>query len=315
VSVLRSVLAAALGAFVWLARWSSAKRGMALVYHLVAEARGDPDRQLVPAMDTATFEWQLRFLRRHFRLVTASELRDAALGRRRGERFPVALTLDDDLPSHRAVVMPLLARMDLPATFFLNGASLEGPFSFWWERLQLAANRGVAPSSFLEVAGVAPDRPLPRSIHEVSNAIQTMAPADRQAVLSKLPEGAAEDGAGLREEDVRALAGAGFEVEFHTLHHHALPTLGDAGLDEAMTEGRQRLASVVGRELDVIAYPHGRADARVAAAARRAGFKAGFTVERSAVRQATDPHLMGRWEPAPSRLSFAFALVGTLLGT
>jgi peptidoglycan/xylan/chitin deacetylase (PgdA/CDA1 family) len=37
--------------------------------------------------------------------------------------------------------MPVLERHVAPATFFLNGASLERPFAFWWERLQ---RRGIA---------------------------------------------------------------------------------------------------------------------------------------------------------------------------
>ena len=256
-----------------------------------------------------------RFLTRHVRLVTAAELREAALGRARGDRFPVAVTFDDDLPSHREIAMPLLERLGVPATFFLCGASLDAPFSFWWERLQLAADRGTAPSSFLEEAAVGSERPPPRSIHGVSSAIQTMSRADRQIVIDLLSRGVPDDGTGMPRADALALVGAGFEVGFHTLHHHPLPTLGDTELEEALSEGRDRLESLVGHELESVAYPHGRADARVASAARQAGFRDGFTVDPVAVGSSTDPLLMGRMEPAASRLGFALGLVRTLLGS
>ena len=47
--------------------------------------------------------------------------------------------------------------------------------------------------------------------------------------------------AGLRAEDVRTLADAGFEVGFHTLRHDPLPQLDDEALRRAMVDGRAEL--------------------------------------------------------------------------
>ena len=123
-------------------RWSKRRVGLALCYHRISDPQGDPERELVPPLGIKGFEAHVRYLNRHCRLVRASELLEAARERRRGEPFPVAITFDDDLPSHVQGAMPVLERHGAPATFFLCGASLERPFAFWWERLQRAWDRG-----------------------------------------------------------------------------------------------------------------------------------------------------------------------------
>ena len=70
--------------------------------------------------------------------------------------------------------------------------------------------------------------------------------------------------------------------------------LGDEALARALREGRERLETLAGRRLDAIAYPHGRADGRVAAAAASAGFEIGYTTAGTVVRAGDQPLLLGR---------------------
>jgi peptidoglycan/xylan/chitin deacetylase (PgdA/CDA1 family) len=90
---------------------------------------------------------------------------------------------------------------------------------------------------------------------------------------------------------------AGCDIGFHTLRHDKLPALSDPSLADALSAGREELASVVGHELDAISYPYGKADERVAEAARAAGYRLGFTTRRSRVTPETDPLLIPRIAP------------------
>ena len=315
-AVLRPPVAMALR---MLARWSTRRVGLALVYHGIAPTDGSRHTEILPPLDARVFEAQVRHLARHFQVVPASQLVAATRERRRGRRFPVAITLDDDLASHRELAMPILRRARVPATFFLSGVSLDGPFSFWWERLQRAVERGLVSESgrgitLLQGAIRAPGG-RGEGLRETARAVEEMPPHDRAAVAAELASKLGPDpaGSGLREEDVRMLVENGFEIGFHTLRHDALPALDDDGLARAMSEGRARLAAVVGRDLDVIAYPHGKADARVAAAARAAGYAFGFTTSGEAVLPTSDPLLLGRAYPAsPSTGRFALQLARAL---
>jgi peptidoglycan/xylan/chitin deacetylase (PgdA/CDA1 family) len=118
---------------------------------------------------------------------------------------------------------------------------------------------------------------------------------------------------------LKALAEAGFEIGFHTRRHDLLPQLSDELLAAAMTDGRREVAAAAGREVTVISYPHGAADERVAAAARTAGYRLGFTAARQAARPTDDPHLVGRVGPTirssgRGALQIAFALLAAREG-
>jgi hypothetical protein len=126
-----------------LERRSTRQAGLALVYHRIGEPPGDPRYELVPALSTRLFETQLNHLRTAYRVVPPSQLLEATLERRAGDRFPVALTFDDDLRSHIDIVGPALQRAGLPAAFFLCGASLDASHSFWWEDLQESPTGGI----------------------------------------------------------------------------------------------------------------------------------------------------------------------------
>jgi peptidoglycan/xylan/chitin deacetylase (PgdA/CDA1 family) len=291
----------------WRARLSAARAGAVLVYHRVGgPGSGDPAREILAPVSGAVFQRQLRHLRRHYRVVPARELLDAVRDRRRWRRFPVSITFDDDLASHLRDALPALQRANATATFFLGGSSLDGPRPFWWEDLQHAVDeRLVAPDALPHVDDADLRAALgrsPKAIFRVAATIEQLEPAQRDEVAAALRSTVGPNGAdrGLRSDDVQTLVQAGCDIGFHTLRHDRLPALSDAALGDALGDGRKDLASVVGRELDEISYPYGKADERVAAAARAAGYRLGFTTQRSRVTPETDPLLIPRIAPTMS---------------
>ena len=274
-----------------------------LVYHRVGGRTGDPARELVPSHGTSLFDSQLGHLGARYRLVTEAGLLEAVMRRPRGGRFPVAVTFDDDLWSDVAVAMPLLRRHGAPATFFVCGASLERPSSFWWERLQAAVAVGVVDDEWLRQIAERAPATTPATltdIHRAERAIESMSVEERERTDAHLRTlvGDATVTAGLRAEELETLARGGFDIGFHTLRHHRLPTLSATALAEAMVEGREQIERITGAPLRSIAYPHGRADHRVARAAREAGFERGFTTVAAPITPDTDPTLIGRYEPS-----------------
>jgi peptidoglycan/xylan/chitin deacetylase (PgdA/CDA1 family) len=281
-------------------RISKRRAGLVLVYHGLADVQGDPATELVPAHSTDRFEGHLRHLVARYRIVGLEELPRAVGVRSRGEPFPVAVTFDDDLASHLEVAAPILRRNGALATFFLSGASLAGKHAFWWQRLQVAHSEQAA----LPVEG--------RTLHEVAKRIEAMTPAERAEVESQLMVHDVEPG--LRSEQVRGLVEAGFDIGFHTLRHHVLTGLDDSSLEHALEEGRRALEDASGRALDTIAYPHGKADDRVARAAAAHGFRMGVTGRYEPVVPESDPMLLGRIEPTyGSDGRFALQVARTLL--
>ena len=154
------------------------------MYHSVDHRRGDPRRELVPPHEAGLFEAQVRFLAKHYRVVPAAGLQDAVRARRRGQRFPAAITFDDDLACHESISLPILRRCGVTATFFLSGASLDRPFSFHFERLQRAHDAGV-PGLPAVVTGVA-QTAGPSSVHELALAMVEMPPDELDQAAERL---------------------------------------------------------------------------------------------------------------------------------
>jgi peptidoglycan/xylan/chitin deacetylase (PgdA/CDA1 family) len=277
------------------AELSGRSAGVALVYHRVGDPAGNPRRELVPALGRSLFAAQVRHLAGCYSLVGASDLLAASRERQRRTRFPVAITFDDDLASHADVAAPILTSAGASATFFVSGASLRGPHRFWWERLQVAVDRGLD----LTELGLGPATEKTR-IHQLGLVIQNLPARDRDAVDARLAQllGPDPGDSGLRIEALNRLVASGLEIGFHTRRHDLLPRLGDEELREAMRDGLGELGRVVGRPIRTISYPHGRAGAQVAAAAREAGFEAGFTGSAIAVTAESDPLLLGRLAPS-----------------
>ncbi len=296
-SVIRHVRRPAAATLAAALRASDRRAGLALCYHRVRDTGGGAGWALVPALGTRLFADQMRLLKARYRLVRASDLAEAAATRRRGERFPLAVTFDDDLASHATVTAPLLRSLGVPATFFLGGAALDRPRPFFWEALQAALDAGLAPDDPLLPA--VDDPAGPGGPHRLAAAVRELAPGERESlteILVELAGGPPEPG--LRHEAVREIADAGFEIAFHTREHEALDRLGDAELDVALREGREQLEELTRGPLTTIAYPFGIGDERVAGAARAAGFEAGFTLEARPISVAGDPLLMGRYQPS-----------------
>ena len=302
-------------------RLSRRKAGLALLYHGIDTRQGNPEKELSPPIDRRAFARQLRHLRRRYRVVAAEELPRAVRERRRGQRLPISLTFDDDLRQHVDHAMPVLRDAGIPATFFLSGAGLAEASNPWWERVQRAVDCGHTPSSLAELlptpAGALSQTPL--DIHALGRMVEELAPDQRETFSERLLERAGPDQveSGLSSEGIRTLAGAGFVIGFHTRAHDRLTDLDNTQLERSLVDGRRELSHATGRPLGAIAYPHGRADGRVADAARRAGFEIGFTSEPTAVRPASDPLLLGRCDTVGlgSRLDdFAIAVARTLRG-
>lgn len=293
--------------------------GLVLAHHRVGERPGDRERELVPALSTRHFEERLELLAERYRVVPASQVLDAARARRGGERVPVALTFDDDLYSHLDVVAPILLRWGFPATFYV-GPPLPPGAAFWWEDLQALADGGGLPArldSLPEVDLMPVARREPRAIHALGRTIESLPPDRRDAVAAKLH---ALAGSSTRPrldvEAMAALVDSGFELGFHTSCHYLLTTLDHKQLTRELTDGRDALDSIASSPITTVAYPHGKADARVVQAADAAGFDIGFTGGRARIGKRTDPLLVPRVEVHNAPVEeFEGRLAGVLAGS
>lgn len=81
----------------------------------------------------------------------------------------------------------------------------------------------------------------------------------------------------LTEAELRELDQAGFRVESHGVSHADLRTVSETVAAEEITTSRRELARILGRPVDLFAYPYGHDDATIQQLTAAAGYRAAFS--------------------------------------
>ena len=148
-------------------------------------------------------------------------------------------------------------------------------------QLGLVQGRGYGSSTFRE-ALEAYGRTVAVTFDDASATVFTCARPilDRLGYVATVFVGVGTVGApGLLDwGQLAELDAAGWEIASHTRTHRDLTRLSDEELDEELAGSRLRIQAELGSACRSLAYPFGRADARVRAAAARAGYEAACIV-------------------------------------
>jgi len=258
------------------------RKGGILGYHGVVE-------QDVPSpemhVSLATLSAQLEYLRDRYDVIS---LRDLVRRRIDGRSLDgcVAITFDDAYAGIEQLAVPLLARLDLPATVFVTvNAAMIGA-SFWWDRLELARRNGPEtcwPGALAQLGlEVMPPSPAALSVTREHILTRHAGRLDAQQMnVAEPPNGL------LRSMDFEALGRLArddrFEFGSHTLTHPALPFLSSGEQHREMVHARRCLEERLPRIVPVVAYPFGLYDRTTLREAASAGFHAGVTMQARAL--------------------------------
>jgi len=215
------------------------------------------------------------------------------------KRSVVVLTMDDGYRDNRTHLAPILARLGVSATIYLESRPLDERRANWTHKLFWCLERmGAEPFvlRYTEIAkadkrgSIVLNQLVPHgdaTTYHVKRVLKyEVDPAERDRALDVL---FAELGGSDREltdalymtwDDVRALASAGIELGGHTVSHPILAKLDAAAQSREIGGCAESLARSVGVAPTSFAYPFGRNwdfDAHSAQAARAAGFASATT--------------------------------------
>jgi len=257
-------------------------------------------------------ERQLAFLRRRCNVVA---LGDALRALDRRDPLPpraVALTFDDGYRDQLDLAVPMLARLGLPATFFLVPGMLDGTAQAWWERLAWIFTRSARDAvpwegRTLDLRGDARRRSTLASVLE---QLKRRDHQGREAAVDELasrcaPDGKLEEQAAFLDWDgARELTRRGFTVASHSLNHVILAEEPLPAQEQDLALSRRRLERELDVQVDLLAYPNGKQSdysQATIAAARRAGYSHALTTVEGWNRPTTAPYEIRRFVLQPER--------------
>ena len=277
-------------------RWLGSPLITILTYHRAADARAETD------YDSGVIDVSPASLDRHLAVIreacTPIGLEDlfAFVGGAKLPPNPVLVTFDDGYLDNHDVVLPILQRHRVRATFFIATSYIEERRLFWWDRINLLVKRSTRPAMTLAYPehltfplATAADRKA--AIRALLRVVKDTYALDLERFLAEVADasGVALD----RDEErrrvdalmmtwdhVRALRRAGMDVASHTRTHRVVQTLEPAALADELAGSRRVLEGVLGEPVRAISYPVGkpiRETPHVRDAVRAAGYELGFS--------------------------------------
>ena len=192
-------------------------------------------------------------------------LRDAIAQNEAADARPrAAITFDDAYSGAITAGIAELRSRHLPATVFVTPGFLGGK-SFWWD-VFADTETGLDPA--LRERALAEAHGLSAMVGAIAQRCG--------AGMHDMPAHAC--GASLGQLHA-ALEDEKISLAAHTMNHPSLISLSDAELAQELSQPLEWLRQFGDRALPMVSYPYGLADNRVQAAARTAGYTAGFMID------------------------------------
>lgn len=274
-----------------------------LAYHRVLPR---PDPLLPGEPDAAEFEARMRWVRANFNVLPLC----AAVQALREDRLPrraLCITFDDGYADNYRIALPILRRLELPATFFVATGFLDGGCMF--NDVVIEAVRRAAADLQLEDLGLGhhplgSDGERARAIDRILSSLKYFEPERRHKVaveVARRAGAAVPTDLMMTSAQVRALHEAGMTVGAHTVNHPILAEVPATQARDEMAQGRARLEQITGAPVRLFAYPNGRPlrDYRRehAELARELGFEAAVSCAWGAARPGDDLFQLPRFTP------------------
>ena len=220
------------------------------------------------AVGVQEFEQALRYFQQHYAVVSLSQVQAAAEG---GPPLPdhaLLITFDDGWTDNVEHAEPVLARLGLRATLFVNADAMEQADHRWWQDALVELNEH-RPEALEALCGR-------RDFFSAAQALLALPLTERlqrmRAWLRYLPT----ERQMLTPQALRDLDPAVWDVGSHGATHVPMTHVGD--LDAELAGSAQRLSAWAERPVQTLAFPHGRFNPDIARKAL-AAYRLIFTSE------------------------------------
>ena len=301
-----------------------------LLYHRVTHLQHDHH---LLSVTPEHFEDQLQVLKQQYKVISLSELvKGLALGKNLGAE--IVITFDDGYADNAETAMPLLAKYDMPATFYLAtgfvGAKREqlqddlerlilfpqlnpdqlrlvvgGNQFIWPMHSEESVKRNNALSAGRNMECKTETMLRHQANQEIHSLMRPLLPSEREGVFDQLRSQCGDPGPArvthraMSWDQARHMAACElFELGAHTVHHPYLSTLSLKEQCVEILESKLTLEEKIGKPITTFAYPYGT---RLSYTAETVGLlkELGFTNTcsnfRERIGRMTDPFQIPRF--------------------
>ncbi len=299
-----------------------------LMYHSVVEEPQLTKNTIGVSQPRASFEAHMNTLAQRFTPVTIDQVVQFA---KEGKTLPsraVAVTFDDGFADNYDVVLPILSRYGVQATFYIMVNAVATGILPWYCRIRFAFNATAKPEwgdpeghqSYRISTPVGRERALKRAWEigaRITGGAQQEFVRQVETSLEIEPSGA-WNGSMLSWEKVKALRRAGHIIGGHSLSHPNLAHVSEGEARSEIVGCKKRLEEEVGEAVDHFSYPHPALNPQWSSLTleitRKAGFKSAVLTKCGPVRSGDEPLGLKRIYAANDLGQWIWNLECTFLG-
>jgi peptidoglycan/xylan/chitin deacetylase (PgdA/CDA1 family) len=279
----------------------------------------DHNDAFFPAITTALFDAQMRYVSRHYRVVSLAELVRRLEGQ--SSQPVVAITFDDGYRDNYQNALPVLERYGLPATIFLTTGNLDSREPMWFEQLAAAIQKSLRDFVDLEIDSgrrywLRTSAERLECLDRVFSIFRDLPDAERRIWLPKIlqklavPDKGEHMGKMLTWDQVRFMQKRGIDFGGHTVTHPFLSRMPGEQVSWEVSECKRRIEEELQQPVAHFAYPNGREkDFGVwnKDLIRKAGYRSAVTTIWGPNYRSTDPMELrrgGPWEKSPAVFAY-----------
>ena len=246
------------------------RRVLGLFYHVVSDERLPHVENLYPYKTPGMFEYDLRYLRQHFVLLSEPDLRSGPRHDLPERPMSMAVTFDDGFSECASVVRPILLKHAVPCFFFVTTNFLDNKTLHYRGKVSLCIDALTALDDYRgkSIARDFAELGAPRDWNRAGLAhwLLSLGHIDEPRVDAACSLLGVDVASFLRTRrpyltraEVRRLAEDGFTVGAHSKTHATPGLLSEDELEEEIVGSSRIVMQLTGRDRVPFAFPHSSA--------------------------------------------------------
>jgi len=290
-----------------IAKYSS-NNNLILNYHgVVKNFKPNLSRNHLPV---SQFEEQMVYFKKRYNVVSVAEIFESKTTKKRDQkRKNIAITFDDGYRNNFETAYPILNSLNLPATIFVTGQSIQKPESpLWYDLLDILSSllQWEVLRKELKETGIEEIDPSAFSnYHQFKNFIKAGPPSTKHKILAVLNRNKKikDTFENCNQEYWKLMSPADLisisknsliEIGSHGLTHSNLDVQNEVDLHKEITESKKLLEECINKNVDSIAFPDGAYNQNVKDQCKRVGYKRMLAVNYRTQTDTNDPEILPR---------------------
>jgi peptidoglycan/xylan/chitin deacetylase (PgdA/CDA1 family) len=264
---------------------------MILNYHRIGDRNATEYDPGLFSCTAEEFDWQIGYLKRHFRMATLEEVLGLLSGEDRLADPRALITFDDGYIDNYQLAFPILQRHGVQGVFFLPTGFVGTASVPWWDEIAYIVKRSRRPRFRLEYPqqqdfDLEADGSA-RCIMHILRLYKQPAMRDHGRFVEQLEQvcDSSRPGSGAQRcfldwNEAREMQQGGMAFGSHTHNHEILSKLPARSQLDELKNSREILEKELGRTVDTLAYPVGARDTfspETVDALRQAQYRAAFS--------------------------------------